>query len=224
MRNLIVFWKGKSYMSIKRIIFFLIFGCCLFGRTISSFAAPANVEAFLETHVVSDTVSYIDFFEGHYEGEYMGKLAIGSANACIDTYYVDVYSGAEYAQQITDEENTGTYFRYGDYHGFGDHNDQGFADLANVQPGDIAALFAVSENGTYFVKEIYKCIKTCIGHNEGYLYDENHTELSTLKESGSVIMYTCDSSGGDKIFLTFWEQVDDFNSLFKASLLKELIF
>lgn len=35
-------------------------------------------------------------------------------------------------------------------------------------------------------------------------------------------MYTCDSSGNDKILLTFWDQVDDFNSLFKASCLKEL--
>ena len=210
-------------MGIKRIIFFLIFGCCLFGSSISSFAAPSNIEDFFATHVVPNNVSHSDFYEGHYEGEYMGKLAIGSADVCIDTYYVDIYNGAEYAQQITDEENTGTYFRYADYHGFGDHNDQGFANLANVNPGDIAALFAVSEDGTYFLKEAYKCTKTCIGYNEGYLYDENHTEISTLQE-GSVIMYTCDSSGNDRIVLTFWDQVDDLNSLFKASMLKDLVY
>lgn len=208
-------------MSVKRIIFFLIFGCCLFGSAISSFAAPSNVEDFLKTNVVSDPVSYSDFYEGHYEGEYMGKLAIGSADVWIDVYYVDIYSGAEYAQQITDEENTGTYFRYADYHGFGDHNDQGFANLVNVKPGDIAALFEETEDGNYKIKEVYKCNKICSGYNEGFLYDENHTEISSLNE-GSVIMYTCDSSGNDKILLTFWDQVDDFNSLFKASCLKEL--
>ena len=56
-----------------------------------------------------------------------------------------------------------------------------------------------------------------MGITKGFLYDENHTEISSLNE-GSVIMYTCDSSGNDKILLTFWDQVDDFNWLAKNNL------
>lgn len=209
-------------MSIKRFIFFLIFGCCLFGSAISSFAAPSNVEDFLSTHVVPNDISYYDFWEGHYEGEYIGVLAIGSANVWIDTYYVDcTYGGAQYAQQLTDMENTGVYFRYDNWYCFADHSDQGFSELTNVQVGDIAALFEVTEDENYKIKEVYKCNKICNGYNCGDIYDENWNELGELT-GGSILMYTCTSEGGDYVFLSFWDEVDDFNSIAEAASFREL--
>ena len=206
-------------MSIKRILFFLIFGCCL-SVSSSAFAAE-NVDQFLSTKVVPNQISWDDFYEGHYEGEYIGILAIGSADVWLDTYYVDItYSDGSYAQQITDKTDAGTYFRYDNWYCYGDHNDQGFVNLTNVQVGDIAALFGTDESGNHYIKEVYKCFRTCNGWNYGDLYDENWVDIGDLS-GGSVMMYTC-LEEQDKIYMTFWKEVNDFNSVFKAASLRDL--
>lgn len=202
----------------------MIFCFCISINIVLAYAAPSNVEVFLETHIVPNDISYDDFYEGHYEGEYIGKLAIGSANVWLDMYYADItYSDSGYAQYATDLQNTGTYFRYDNWYCFADHVDQGFSELANVVPGDIAALFVLTEEGDYRLKETYKCNRVCTGYNYGDIYDENWTELGELS-NGSVMIYTCVSEGGEYIFLSFWDKVDDFNSVFQAASLKSDIY
>ena len=207
-------------INLKKVIATTIFSVCMWATALLTYAAPSNIENFFAPHIVPNDISYYDFWEGHYEGEYIGTLAVESTNVWIDTYYVDcTYGGTPYAQYLTDMENTGVYFRYDNWYCFADHNDQGFSELANVQVGDIAALFTTTEDEHYQLKEVYKCNRVCNGYNYGDIYDENWTELGELT-GGSIVMYTCTESGSDYIFLSFWDKVDDHNSISKAAILR----
>lgn len=107
----------------------------------------------------------------------------------------------EDAQDYTDYADSAAYVRYwlSKYY-IADHNDQAFAGLTQVVPGDEAFLF--TEKGI----EAFVCTDVVFGHNiENGLTDVNGKELGTSIPLDGFIAYTCLDTWKN-VQITYWER------------------
>ena len=134
-----------------------------------------------------------------------GGGALGSkGRLCVPAVGIDVAVNHAYdedAQQLTDLGDSAAYVRYclSKYY-IADHNDQEFAPLTQVVPGDEAFLF--TDAGI----EAFACKSTMYGHNiESGLIDEAGNDLSAKIPMDGFVTYTC-LDNWRNVHIVFWER------------------
>ena len=103
-----------------------------------------------------------------------GRLYIDSADINVALFHVNLKEkyGSLRAQIYTDAEDSAAIYQYGVQRIIADHDFQEFEKLKDVEVDDIADIQIGTEH--YY----YKCVKKCLGINNGKLYDDNGNLLS----------------------------------------------
>ena len=129
-----------------------------------------------------------------------GRLDIPSVGIGVALNYVDLYDGT--AQSVVDAYDSAAYFFWRDCkYVIADHNNQGFANLRNVQVGSYAQISKVDG-----YVDTYICTRVCAdGRNTQYDLLDEYGLSADSSENCSLLMYTCNQDW-EHITLTFWEK------------------
>lgn len=150
---------------------------------------------------------------GYTDGEYYGTLKIDSVDLILPIFCAEISGLGLSAQEITDAENSGAYFKYGNQWVIGDHDYQGFDKILEVSTGDIAIIEqndktqefeCVTTASGYNIAEIYVILSSVQGNAFTETFQEDVVNLFDFHEK-YLVMYTCNGSTRD-IYITFWKQ------------------
>ena len=185
----------------------LAFCMCLFAC--GKKEEPIETTSTTEMQTIDSSIP-----EGYEDGEYYGTLKIDSVDLELPIYCAEISGAGISAQEITDAEDSGAYFKYGNQWVIGDHDYQGFDKILTVSPGDKATIekpqgkqvfeCVTTANG-YNIAEIYVILSSAQGQEFPEKFSEDIVNLFEFNEN-YLVMYTCNGSTKD-IYITFWKQL-----------------
>ena len=166
-----------------------------FVIAISESSLPAISSSTEMTLPATDEVKLNYADDRDYKG-FVGRLYVDSVGIDVALYHSN-------RQYVVDREDSAVYFDLAPWQGhmiIGDHNNQGFDALLNVEVGMIATI--VNEDGTV---TYYECIDAFNGHNNGrYISD---WDGKIVMHRADLLMYTClDCSRNVRVVL--WNEIE----------------
>ena len=135
------------------------------------------IAIFTFASALATTPNYLD--DRNYNN-FAGRLYISSVGVDVALYHSN-------RQYVVDREDSAVYFDLAPWQGhmiIGDHNDQGFDAILDVEIGAIAMIVGEDGSITY-----YECVDAFNGHNTGrYISDWNG---KIVMHRADLLMYTC---------------------------------
>lgn len=121
----------------------------------------------------------------------------------VDSVGIDVALYRSNKQYVVDREDSAVYFDLARWEGhmiIGDHNNQGFDVISDIEVGTIATIVNADGTVTY-----YECVEAFNGHNNGrYISD---WDGKIVMQRADLLMYTClDCSRNVRVVL--WNKVE----------------